>query len=330
MAVGSGLGSQIGFATETTWGTRVAPTKFIRAKSFQLNREANRVQGEGMAAGMLGMYGPHYVEVTEGATGSLSFDVQTVGMGQLFQAIMGGTSTSVQQAASAAYLQTHTLGEDLKSLTLQSGVPFRSGSVYCEEVTGAKVTSAEFSGGATDPLTCSLSFDARKWDNSQTLAAASYVATAPFHGKQFAVKSGTFGTETSLSGVRSASVSIQNAIDGEDYTAGTSGLKSEQVRNGAVTISGSLSVDWTTAAKTALEDLRIANTPTSLVLEWVGPIIASTYARTFRVVLPGVYFGGDSPAVDGRDVVTVDYSFDWKFDGTNLPKIEYMTTDTSL
>lgn len=335
MAVGSGLGSQFGFSAETTWGTRVAPTKFLRAKSYSLTRTENRPQGEGIQAGVLGQLGAHYVETTEAGTGAISFDVTPVGIGLILQAITGGTSTVAQQAASTAYLQTHTLGDPMKSLTAQIGVPYRGGTVYCEELTGAKVASAEFSCSADGILGATVNLDAKKWDNSQTLATASY-STQPalpvFHGKHMNVKTGAFGAETPVTGqVRNVSTTWTNPLDTEDYTAGSTGLKGEQVRNGPVTITGSIGVDWTTGAKTTFEDLRVANTSTSLVLEWAGPIIASTsYAWGFRITLPGVFFGGDSPGIQGPGEVTVDYGYEWKYDGTNTPTIMMMSTDTEL
>lgn len=329
MAIGSGLGSQVGFSTESTWGTRVVPAKFARGTAYAANRAQNRVQGEGIQAGVIGNIGAHYVETTEAGEGSVSLDIQTNGMGPLLQALTGGTSTITQQAATAAWLQTHTLGDPLKSLTVQVGTPYRTGTVFVQELQGAKVTSAEFSCSADSILTGSFNFDAKKYDSSQTLATATYVSAKPFHGKQMAVKAGTFGAEAALSGVRSASVSWNNAIDTEDYTAGSTGLKAEQVRNGVATITGSLSVDWLTTTKTALEDLRVANTSTSLVLKWTGALIASTYYEDIEICLPGVFFTGDAPSISGADVVTVDYGFEWKYDGTNLPYIKYMSTDAT-
>lgn len=334
MAVGSGLGSQIGFSTESTWGTRVVPSKFLRARSATLTREANRVQGEGIQSGVLGQLGAHYVETTEAGTGSISFDVPPVGIGQLLQAIMGGTSTIAQQAATVAWLQTHTLGDPVKSLTVQAGVPYRGGTVYCEELTGAKVASAEFSCEVGGILGCTLNLDAKKWDNTQSLAAASYVAQPAlplFTGKHLVVKTGVFGSEAAVSGmVRSVNFTITNPMDTEDYTAGSTGQKSEQVRNGAVTISGTISVDWTTGAKTTFEDLANANTATSLVLSWTGPIIASTHAWDLTFKLPGVFFNSSNPGIAGPDVATVDYGFDWKYDGTNVPVATLMSTDIAL
>ena len=243
MAIGSGLGSQVGFSTESTWGTRVAPAKFVRGTAYAANRAQNRVQGEGLQAGVIGNIGAHYVETTEAGEGSLSCDIQTSGFGPLFQALTGGTSTIVQQAATAAWLQTHTLGDPVKSLTVQVGTPYRTGTVFVQELQGAKVTSAELSCSADSILTGSFNFDAKKYDSSQTLATATYVSAKPFHGKQMAVKTGSYGAEAAVSGVRSVSLSWNNAFDTEDYTAGSTGLKAEQIRNGVVSITGSLTVD---------------------------------------------------------------------------------------
>jgi len=329
MAIGSGLGSQVGFSTESTWGTRVAPAKFLRGTAYAANRAQNRVQGEGIQAGALGNIGAHYVETTEAGEGSLGLDVQTTGMGPLLQALMGGTSTITQQAATAAWLQTHTLGDPLKSLTVQVGTPYRTGTVFVQELQGAKVTSAELSCSADSILTSTFNLDAKKYDTSQTLATATYVASTPFHGKQMTVKTGTFGAETSVPGVKSMSASFTNAIDTEDYTAGSSGFKAEQIRNGVAAITGSMTVDWLTTTKTAFEDLRVANTSTSLVFKWTGALIASTYYYDLEICLPGVYFTGDAPAVQGADVLTVDYGYEWKYDGTNLPYIKYVSIDAT-
>jgi hypothetical protein len=329
MAIGSGLGSQVGFSTESTWGTRVAPAKFVRGTAYAANRAQNRVQGEGLQAGVIGNIGAHYVETTEAGEGSLSCDIQTSGFGPLFQALTGGTSTIVQQAATAAWLQTHTLGDPVKSLTVQVGTPYRTGTVFVQELQGAKVTSAELSCSADSILTGSFNFDAKKYDSSQTLATATYVSAKPFHGKQMAVKTGSYGAEAAVSGVRSVSLSWNNAFDTEDYTAGSTGLKAEQIRNGVVSITGSLTVDWLTTTKTAFEDLRVANTSTSLVLKWTGALIASTYYEDLEICLPGVFFTGDAPSISGADVVTADYGFEWKYDGTNLPYIKYMSTDAT-
>ena len=328
MAIGSGLGSQVGFSAETVYGTFVAPTKFVRAKSFDVSRDQERVQGEGLAAGQLGPLGAHYVETTEAASAKLECDVQSKGLGLLLQAITGGTSTSTVLSGSV-YTQVHTLGDNFgKSLSFQAGVPFRGGTVAVHSASGCKVTSAEFSCSANSILSLNVDMDAQKFDDSKTLAVASYLSTNVFHGKQMTVKVGTFGSETTLAGVKDWSQTWQRNMDTADYTAGGSGLKAEPVLNDNYEISGNLTVDW--LSKSAIQDLVISNTPKSLVVEFVGPIIAAANAETIRFTLPSVYFSGDMQGVRGAEALSNQWSYMWKYDGTNLPKIEVITSDTAL
>jgi hypothetical protein len=95
-------------------------------------------------------------------------------------------------------------------------------------------------------------------------------------------------------------------------------------------MSGSLSVDWVTGAKTAFEDLANANTPTSLAVSFTGPTIAATHKIDLTFKLPGVFFNATNPAISGPDVTTVDYAYDWRYDGVNVPAITLMSTDIAL
>lgn len=332
MAIGSGIGSQVGYSLESgSYGTYTAPTKFLRAKSYSITPKHTRVQGEGIQPGILGPYGPHYVETAQAAEASLAFDVQTTVMGLLLQATTGGTSSAVAVTGSTgAYLHTHTLGDNTgKSYTFQSGRPARGGSVIPATLSGGKVTSAEFTCEANGILGATLSIDGQKWDNTTALATASYVASSVFTGKEMALKMGTVGGEAAVAGIRSVSVSFSRPMDTEDYTANATGLKAEPVQNDVVDISGTLKADW--LAKATIEDLASANTSTSLVWEFVKAtaITGSTYP-TFRVTLPGIYFESAGQDVAGRDVLTTDWAFTWRYDGTNLPSIVQITTDSAL
>lgn len=331
MAIGSGLGSQIGYSRETTYGTYVAPTKFARANSSTLNRTSERPSGEGIAANVPGMYGAHYVETVQGVTGSFSQVVTNKNMGLLFESLCGGTSTSAVETGSA-YMQTHTLDTSgtKKPLTIQVGLPYRSGTVAAKTATGAKITSAEFSCDTSGLLTATWNFDGQKYDESQTLATASYLATVPFHGRQSAVKLGTFGAETAQTGISSASLTWSTPLDTDDYNFGGAGLKTEPVPSGFVEITGSITADWTTAVATGLHDRLVANTSTSLVWEFTGALITGAVYERIIFSIPGVFITGDTQGVSGPDTLSNTYSFVWKYDGTNLPSIVVGTTETAL
>ena len=330
MAIGSGLGSQFGFSRESTYGTYVAPTKFPRVTAASIQRVAERPQGEGITTGAGLPYAAHNVETTQAATATFSHVVTNKNMGLLLESLFGGTSTSAIESGTA-YKQTHLLDvSSKKPVTLQQGIPYRGGTVACKSLTGGKVVSLELSCEVGGLLTASWTVDGQKYDESQTLAAASYVASKPFTGKQLTVKNGAYGSETALTGITAMSVTISTGLDVDDYTFNGTGLKSEPVPNALVDISGSLTGDWTTATAAALHDALVANSAQSLVFSWTGALITGAIYERLVLTLPGCMFSGDTQSVSGPDTLSNQYSFKSLFDGTNLPGCEVGTTDTAL
>ena len=331
---GSGVSAQFMYVAEVTYGTPVVVTKGIRQTKASFTRTAQRVQSQGVQSGVLGPVASGYVEATAAGEGSLDIDMQSKGMGLLLSNLMG-SSTSAQQAASAAYLQTHTLADPVgKFMTMQVGRPLRSGTVVPQTASGCKVISAEFSCNVGEILSSSWEIDAQKVDNTTALAAASYTTGAiTFHSGLMALKMGTYGAESAVSGVRGVSVKIDRPQDTEDYQTSNAvagiGYKSEPVINELTSITGTVTSDW--LAKATFEDLANGMTSTSLVWEFVHTVaIASTYYPTFRSTLPGVFFDSGSQEVEGVSELTHDWSFTWRYDGTNMPRIEYMTSDTAI
>jgi len=328
MAIGSGLGAQMGLAAESSYGTFVAPTKFIEFTKESLVLKKTTAQSAGIAAGRLRPLSSRRVLTRKEVSGSFDMEVSNKGMGLLLQALMGTTVTPVQQAASTAYLQTHTLADTAgKSLTIQKGVPLTTGTVTDKTFLGCKITSGEFACGMGEMLTASFEIDGKDCDESQTLAVASYSNLSPFHFGQMALKTGTYGSEAALDGIRKVSVKIERPQDVERFYANQASLKKEPISNDQVKITGSLETDY---VATTLDDLHTSDGATSLVWEFVGPIIASTYAETFRITLPAVKLDEGPPVVDGFGVVKPTFNFTGLYDGTNSVKIEYISTDVTL
>lgn len=328
MAIGSGLGAQFGISAESTYGTFVAPAKFIEFTKESLVLKKTTAQSAGIAAGrMLGL-SSRRVQTRREVSGSVDLEVTNKGMGLLLQSLMGTTVTPVQQGAGPAYLQTHTLADTAgKSLTIQKGVPLTTGAVTDKTFLGCKVTSAEFSCEVGGMLTASYEFDGKDCDEAQTLATAAYPAMSPFHFGQMAVKTGTFGTETARDGIRKVSVKIERPQEVERFYAGQAGLKKEPISNDLVKITGSLESDY---VDTTLDDLHTSDGAFSLVWEFVGPNIAATFFETIRITLPAVRLDEGPPVVDGYGVVKPTFNFTGLYDGTNQPKIEYISTDITL
>ncbi|SED27117.1 hypothetical protein SAMN05216532_4018 [Streptomyces sp. 2231.1] len=328
MAIGSGLGAQLGIAAETTYGTFVAPAKFIEFTKESLVLKKTTAQSAGIAAGRLLALSSRRVLTRKEVSGSIDLEVTNKSMGLLLQALMGTTVTPVQQGATTAYLQTHTLADTAgKSLTIQKGVPLTTGTVTDKTFLGCKVTSGEFSCEVGGMLTGSFEFDGKDCDEGQTLAAASYSNMAPFHFGQMALKTGTYGAETALDGIRKVSVKVERPQDVERFYANQAALKKEPIANDQVKITGTLETDY---VATTLDDLHTSDAATSLVWEFVGANIASTYFDTFRITLPAVKLDEGPPVVDGFGVVKPSFNFTALYDGTNPVKIEYISTDTAV
>ena len=336
MAIGSGLGSQVGYSVETTYSTYAAPTKFLRAKKYAATRTAVRVQGEGITAGGLGEPAAFYVETVNGGTGTLQFDVQTVLMGPLLQTLMGTSVTPTAVVTGSAYAQTHTLADTLgKSLTFQVGAPYRGGTVRPHTLTGVKVLTGEFTCDAQGILMSTFTLDAKAFTTTQTLASASYVASKVFRGGgtgttgTMAVKTGTIGAETAVAGVRAVTCKIERIYSTDDYYTANNGQKSEPVLSGATKITGTITADWLDTA--VFQDIADANSAIGLVLEWVDTVAlsASNYP-TFRITVPGVVIQQDTQGVDTRDVLQNVWNFEWKDNGTNVPVIYVLSSESAL
>ncbi|MFD7709471.1 phage tail tube protein [Streptomyces sp. NPDC059786] len=328
MAIGSGLGAQLGIAAETTYGTFVAPSKFIEFTKESLVLKKTTAQSAGIAAGRLLALSSRRVLTRREGSGSIDLEVTTKGMGLLLQSLMGTSVTPVQQGAGTAYLQTHTLADTAgKSLTIQKGVPLTTGTVTDKTFLGCKVTSAEFACEVGGMLTASYEFDAKDCDETQTLATASYANMSPFHFGQMAVKTGTYSSETALDGIRKMSCKIERPQDVERFYAGQAGLKKEPITNDQVKISGSLETDY---VATTLDDLHTSDGATSLVWEFKGANIATTFDETFRITLPAIRLDEGPPVVDGFGVVKPTFNYVGLYDGTNPVKIEYISTDSTL
>jgi hypothetical protein len=330
MTVGSGIGGQVGIAPESTYGTYVAPTRFLPITKAPIKKSKQTVTPAWMGAGRLMTLGAGRVVTTRAADGSIELPLYNHGLGLLLQALMGTSVTPVQQGATTAYMQTHTLADTLgKSLTVQVGVPDTLGVVHPYTFLGAKVADATFTYEVAKELTGQFTLQARDVSETQTLAAASYGASArPFVGTDTGLKIGAYGSEAVVQGVRKASVKIERMIKNDRYYMGNNGLMSEPLIADFAKLTGSLDADF--VDKTTFADRFASDGSFSLVLEAVGLNIASTYNDTFRITLPQCFFDGDGPTLDGPGVITGTFPFTCEFDGTNLPRIEYMSADTTV
>ena len=210
----SGLRHRLGFKEESTYGTYVAPTTFLHAKGSSLEPVIKQVQAESFRGGQFAAR-PRTTSTPSAAAGHHPAGGLTTGMGKLLRALMG-SSASAQQAATAAYKQTHTLADTVvgQSLSVQASRPPRAGGSAVPVTLKARRSPRPVRCKTDGLLGASFSLDARDWDNTTALAVASYSNSAvPFGGTSMCVKLGAYGSEASTTGIKSVKVSIKRNLD---------------------------------------------------------------------------------------------------------------------
>lgn len=333
MSVGSGIAASFGIVDETVFGTAVAVNRWLPGTQFFVRPDIGTEPITGLAAGRMGY--PGEVVVSKRGTGQWQGQVPTVKWSLFLKHLMGTAPAPAQQGGTAAYKHAYTLADNFgKSFTAQVGVPLTTGTVQPYTGTGGKVTAIELSSDVNTPLTATVDMVFQNVVDSIALAAPSYVANGVLGGGQgpagqgLTVSLGTFGAEAAVSGIRSASVKLERMLDNERPGAVGAGPEPIMIGEG-FKVSGTLAPDFQSKADFA--DRFIANTGGSLVLNWQGALIASTYYYGLKVTCPMVRFRDAVPGVDGPDIVKGSVAFDAFTDATNgLVLVDYTTTDTTI
>lgn len=343
MAIGAGIGSSIGIAPEVTPGTIVTPTsKWIEYNSESLGMEKVSVQGQGLRGGGLFPRSSRRAVTGRNAGGDITLDLATNGLGLLFQAMMGTSTSAV--LTGTAYQQVHTPGSlNGVSLTVQKLVPeMTTGTLKPFTYNGCKVISWTINFAKDQVPTLALTLDA--WDEVTTTAAGtpSYSTTAQvfsFLGSTLTIG----GTVTTASGLASVSGGTPVAIAGVTggTVTGTTGIRAgsdnryingkiEQGQDAWRGVTGTINLDFVN--RSDVYDLFNADTGAALKLTFATTtaITGSTYP-TLEVLLPKIFFTGETPKVGGPGVISLSPGFEATDDGTNVAaQLRYVTSDTAL
>jgi hypothetical protein len=339
MAVGSGIGASLGIAKETTPGTIVSPTRWLEFNSETLGLSKVIVQGQGLRGG--GLYPRLGRRVVPGrnAGGDIVLDVATNGMGLLYEAMLGTSTSSL--LSGTTYQQVFTPGPLLgKSLSVQKLVPQRDGTLKPFTYNGCKILTWSLACAKDQIATLTVTLDA--WDEVTTTAAGtpSYSTTSNvFHFLQGSlIVGGTVATTTgvaaltggtAVAGVTGATIAGGSALESGSANRYING-KVEQVPTGWRDITGSLDLDFINQSD--VYDVYNTDAATAVQLKFVGttPISGSNYP-TLEVLIPGIHFDGETPKVGGPGTINLKAAFTGGDDGVNAPvQIRVLTSDATV
>lgn len=343
MAIGSGLASQVGVATETVVGTPVTVDHFPEFNSETVNFVKGILQGQGLHAG--GQYdrASRRVVSTLSGAGDVNLNHATKKMNIFWQHMLGSTPVFTQQGSTTAWKAVHQPGgKNGLSLTYQKGVPQTDGTVQPFTFNGGKVTGWTFSVTDQQIATLALTLDFWNVATGTSLASASY----PTGNENFSFRDvSTFtlgGTASTAGGVVSVSggsatttlfkgftLTSADPMAVDRYGLGNSGVKKEQIENGWRTLTGTLDGEFT--SRSEIWDLMQADTTTALQITFVGSTIASTYHNTLDIILPAVKFNTADISVAGPDIVQQSVPFTVLDDGSNaVIQVSITSTDTAV
>ena len=325
MAIGSGIGSQLGIATETTFNNSVTVTRFYEFTSENLQYNKKTAVGMGLRAGGQLPRSQRRVVVTTDAGGDIVLDLPTRGLGLLLSHAMGTTPSAVT-TTTGVYSYTFTLGDVYgRSLTAQVGVPQYGGTVTPKTISGAKIQSWEISAPNAGIATGKFTLDGASFTTSTSLATASYSPISNlFNFAQGAITV----AGSSVVNIKDFTLTVDNTLKQDRYNLGNAGIKAEQVINGFRKVSGKMTAEFT---DTTLLNAFLADTTTALVLTFTGAVIANGQNEKLTITIPAAKFNADTPNVPGPGVIDLAMTFDAYDDGTNQPlTIVYQTADSAL
>jgi hypothetical protein len=300
MAIGSGIGSQLGIATETTFNTPVTVSTFYEFTNESINYNKNISVGLGLRAGGQVARSGRRVVTTSDATGDINLDLPTKGLGLLLSYAMGGT---VQTSG------TYTLGDVYgKSFTAQVGVPQYGGTVTPKTIAGCKISSFEISAAQSAIATGRFTIDGASFTTATSLATASF----PSNNSVFHFAQGAITVDgSSVANIKDFTLSVDNVLKTDRFNLGSAGIKAEQIINGFRAITGSLTAEFT---DTTLLAKFLADTSAALVLTFSGPS-----SSVLSITLPAVKFDGEAPQVGGPEVIDINFTFQAYDNGTDQP-----------
>lgn len=322
--------AQLGVSTETTYGTVVTPARFLPfdSESFKLSKQF--IESRSLRAGRAWQASGLTIGTTRDVDGGFTLPVFNKGMSILFNQLHGNTVTPVQQGATAAYLHTHDIGTSDpsgKSMTVQFNKNTVADANQAFTYKGAKVEGVTFSIDTGGTLMSDWTCDARDEDTATALATASYASgLVPFTFQQGTVTVGGVSAGSVLATGTSVALSIPYKTD--RFYLGNTGLKNQPLTNDLLNAEATLTVDF---ADMNLYNLFTAGTIASVTLTFVGALIASTFFETVTITMPACQFRGDTPTIDGPDVLNQSIPVRVLDNGSAAPvTISYTSTDVTI
>lgn len=322
MADRSGIGAQLGLAEETTFGTYVAPARFIEFASETVTYSIARDESKGLRSGQRVLRSDHWKAGKIAAAGDLNLEVGNRGFGLLFKHMLGAVATT---ADGAGFKHSCTIGDLFgKSLTAQVGKPDIGGVVDPFSYTGLKITDWDLANSPDNFLDLRLGVLGQNETTAQALGSA----TAPTETEILHWSGATLtigGASPTL--VQAVSLSGRNNFKGDRYGLVGATTFKEPIENALREITGTVDVEWEGTTNYAR---FTGGTTAQIIATWTAVATYDT-AKPYKLVItmPACRFDGDTPNVAGEDVLMQNIPFKALDAGAGAITVDYYTADAT-
>jgi hypothetical protein len=324
------LDAAVMVGVESTYGTPATLTRAFEAQSDTFERAQSRIESVGFRADMQALRDDRVVTVNMGAAGSIEMDFLNKGMGLLLGGALGTKAGPIQQAATAAYLQTYETSDSapVDSFTIQTVRPTLESGSQAFTYHGCKITGWNIAQSVDGLMVVGFDFDAEDSDHSTAAGTPSYPSDAsPFSWDQCTVTLDPDGSPTTLD-VLDFSMSADLALKTDRRYLRGSALKKEPVRGGMPSYTGSIDIDFT---DTTRYDEWTAETVVDIEIAWTGANIETTYDEEVKIRMQACHWTGGNPKVSLSDTPRVTLPFAALHDGSNAAvSVTYQSTDTAV
>lgn len=333
MAVGSGLGSQIGFAPETTYGTAATPTTWLEARSAGLELQVEHMMSEALRSGLKVQRSDRQVVNRKGVNGEIELDITSNNLARWMRHAMNDDRAfSTTKTGSTAYTYTYEIGDPAScpSMTIQTGIADVAGNVKRMDATGCFISEFSLSNSVDEILQGSFTVDGRDYAPSASAVTSASYATGT---EPLTFAGGSVSVASAVVPVKSFEVSVSHGIDLERYQINSTTLKSRPIRNALTEITGTIEMEFGADAKTwATDDLVTkfrAGTTIAVSATWTGSTaITGTTYPSCAVSMPTCIITAATPTISGPEILMLSVEFMALDNGTDAPiQVVYVSSE---
>jgi hypothetical protein len=320
----SGLSAQVGSIPEVTYGTRLAPTRFLEMVDETFDLNIDRIESQAVRAGAQYLRSDRWNQGKRAPAGSIIYELAYTGFGLELKHCLGAVNSSQPNVGTDPTVWEHTVtAGDLSTLSMvkQFGLTDIAGTTHIHEYVGCCVASWELAQALDQEARLTVDYIAQdSTEDGQSLATASYPTQTLASAEDLIVS--IAGTPYSS---KSVSLKGDNGLADSRWFVGSQ-LRKHPISNKQRSIM--LTLDSEFVDLTQLNRIKAGGT-VAITVFWTGAIISTTRHYALEVTLPACRLDTGAPKFNGMDIVGQPLVFKCLDAGSGPISAVYRTTDTT-